>query len=128
ALRRARAAVSRAATVQAFSVHCRRIGAAWRVAVSQYSSFRAHACCGGRCGDCRSRIPMHCTIVRGIEPAMPALRLLTLCFALLAMLEPAPVRSQGLTRAQIEQRLADRAHDLSNLEAPGVNLAGLDFA
>src|SRR5262245_22243591 len=50
------------------------------------------------------------------------------CFALAAALASSAGHAETLTREQIQQRLASPPADFSNLEAPGANLSGINFA
>ena len=50
------------------------------------------------------------------------------CLALAAALASSVSDGESLTREQIQQRLASPPADFKNLEAPGANLSGIDFA
>ena len=50
------------------------------------------------------------------------------CFALSAALAGSAGHAESLTREQIQQRLASPPADFANLEAPGANLSGINFA
>jgi uncharacterized protein YjbI with pentapeptide repeats len=49
------------------------------------------------------------------------------CLALAAALAGSTGYAESLTREQIQQRLASRPTDFTNLEAPGADLSGIDF-